>query len=62
MIKKDDKVKIVRCAEAEMYGHIVFTVVSDPWFLGHGEEVVRITSSEKDIRGGFATRCLMKVE
>jgi len=57
-IKKGDKVQIVGCAEAEKYGNIIFDVVSDPWRLGHGAEVVRITSKEKDFRGGFAVRCL----
>jgi len=54
MIKKNDRVKIVDCAEANLYGHIIFDVVSNPWQLGHGAWVTRITSDEKDITGGFA--------
>ncbi len=61
-IKNGDRVRIVDCAEAQLYGHIVFDVISDSWKLGHGTEVVRITSKEKDIRGGFSIKCLKKVE
>jgi hypothetical protein len=56
-----DKVHMVDCSEAEDYGHIEFIVVSEPWLLGHGVEVVKIHSGEKSIRGGFSTKCLRKV-
>jgi hypothetical protein len=61
-IHKNDKVKIIKCAESENWGHIIFTVISEPWLLGSGTEVVRITSEEKDIVGGFATKFLKKVK
>ncbi len=66
-IKKGDKVMIVNCAEADIYGHIVFEAISDSWFLRSspmfmGVEVIRITSDEKDIPGGFSVDCLVKVD
>ena len=62
MIKKGDKVKLYDCAEAQDYPNITFTVISDIWKLGHGREVVRITSPEKDFRGGFAIDKLRLVD
>jgi hypothetical protein len=56
-----DKVHMVDCSEAEDYGQIEFIVLSEPWLLGHGVEVVKIYSGEKLIRGGFSTKCLRKV-
>jgi hypothetical protein len=60
-IKKGDKVKLHYCAEECDYHDIVFDVISDPWDLGNGRKVVRITSPEKDFRGGFACDKLYKV-
>jgi len=56
-----DKVKLYDCAEADTYFDIVFDVVSNPWKLGHGREVVKITSPEKTFRGGFAIDKLLKI-
>lgn len=61
MIKRGDKVKIVNCAEADFYGHIIFDVISEPWALGHGAMVVKITSDEKHFSGGFSVKCLSKI-
>jgi hypothetical protein len=60
-IQNGDKVKLFNCAEAELYPNIIFDVISDPWELGHGREVIRITSKEKDFRGGFAVDKLKKI-
>ncbi len=59
-IKPGDQVKIVNCAEATMekYKDKVFTVRSEPWKLGHGEEVVLL----EGMSGGFATKCLELLE
>ena len=62
MIKKGDKVKLFDCIEANDYGDIVFSVISDPWKLWNGREVIRITSKEKDFRGGFAIDKLRLIE
>jgi len=58
-LKPGDKVKMVRCAEAELekYRDKVFTVRSETWKLGHGEEVIKL----EGIAGGFAVKCLQKV-
>ena len=60
-LKIGDKVKLFDCAEADLYPEIIFEVISDIWELGHGRKVVRITSKEKDFRGGFAVDKLKKV-
>jgi len=58
MLKPGDKVVMVNCLEAEEYAGQVWTVASEPWELGHGEEVIKLEGKA----GGFATRCLRKVE
>jgi hypothetical protein len=60
-IKKGDKVKLTNCAEANDYSNIIFECVTDSWKLGNGREVIRITSPEKDFRGGFAVNRLIKM-
>lgn len=57
--KPGDKAKMVNCAEArlEKYKDKVWEVDSEPWNLC-GSEVVLL----RGFRGGFATKCLMKVE
>jgi hypothetical protein len=61
-IKRGDKVKLINCAEADDYSDIIFECITDSWKLGNGQEVIRITSSKKDFRGGFAVNRLMKVK
>ena len=58
-LKIGDKVVMVNCAEAEMdkYKDKVFVCRSEPWKLGHGEEVILLEGKT----GGFATDCLKKV-
>jgi len=59
-LKPGDQVKMVNCCEAKMdkYKDKVFTVRSEPWKLGHGEEVVLI----EGVSGGFSTGCLERVK
>lgn len=56
-MKPGDKVEMVNCIEAADYAGQVWTVRSEPWELGHGEEVVLLEGK----RGGFMTKCLRKV-
>jgi len=41
-LKVGDRVNAVRCAEAGTPDVCGMEVVSEPWKLGHGEEVVRV--------------------
>jgi hypothetical protein len=59
-LKPGEQVVMVNCYEAMMdkYKDKVFAVRSEPWKLGHGEEVVLL----EGISGGFSTDCLKRVE
>lgn len=52
-----DQVVMENCYEARKEPARVWKVRSEPWQLGHGEEVVLLEGKS----GGFATRCLRKV-
>lgn len=41
-MKVGDKVNAIDCAEAGMPDVTGMEVISEPWMLGHGEEVVRV--------------------
>jgi len=58
-LKPGDKVKMVNCYEARLEKNQdkVWTVRSEPWKLGHGEEVILLEGKS----GGFATKFLQKV-
>lgn len=58
-LKPGDQVVMIDCYEARLdkYKDKVLTVRSEPWELGHGEEVVLLEGKS----GGFATRFLKKV-
>lgn len=58
MFNLGDKVVMVNCAEAEKYKDKVWTIGSNPWVLGCGEEVILLQGKS----GGFSTKCLRKVE
>lgn len=55
-LKPGDKVKMVRCLEAENYPDKVWITRSEPWDLC-GSEVILL----EGFRGGFATEFLQKV-
>lgn len=57
-LKIGDKVVMVNCFVARKNEGVEWTVRSDPWELGHGEEVVLLEGRS----GGFATDCLRKVD
>lgn len=52
------KVKMVNCYEAKKNPEKVWVTRSEPWELGHGEEVVLL----KGKSGGFSVNCLEVVE
>jgi len=58
-LKPKDVVVMVDCYEATMdkYKDKEFVVRSEPWKLGHGEEVVLLEGKS----GGFSTDCLKLV-
>jgi hypothetical protein len=58
IVKIGTKVKMVNCSEAETYPDKIWTTRSEPWRLGHGEEVVLLEGKA----GGFAIRCLQVVD
>ncbi|OEC87864.1 MULTISPECIES: ASCH domain-containing protein [Methanobacterium] len=58
-LKPGDIVKMIDCTESELpkYKDKQFKVRSEPWFVGHGKEVVLI----EGITGGFLVDCLEKI-
>ncbi|GIN71175.1 hypothetical protein J14TS2_16500 [Bacillus sp. J14TS2] len=51
------KVTMVNCFEAKKYPGKVWVTRSEPWKLGHGQEVVLLEGKI----GGFAVDCLEEV-
>lgn len=56
-LKPGDYVMMVNCPEATKNKGKIWRVRSDPWKLGHGEEVVLL----EGMAGGFATKYLLKM-
>ncbi len=56
-MKIGTRVKMVNCVEAQKYAGKIWITRSEPWKLGHGEEVVLLEGKS----GGFATRCLAEI-
>lgn len=52
------EVMMVNCFEAEKYEGRIWKTRSEPWVLGHGQEVVLL----EGMSGGFATNCLREVD
>ena len=57
MMKIGTVVIMVNCAEADKYKGRKWVTRSEPWTLGHGDEIVLL----EGYRGGFAVRCLQEV-
>ena len=55
---KGTVVKMVNCAEAELYPNKLWATRSEPWALGNGTVVVLLEGKA----GGFAVDCLQVVE
>ena len=56
-LKPGDQVMMINCLEARDNKDKIWLVITDPWDVC-GSEVVKI----KGKAGGFATKCLRKVE
>jgi hypothetical protein len=58
-LKIGDKVRLVRCYEADRYKDRFFTVRSEPWYICYGTvELVLL----EGLGGGYATKYLELVE
>ncbi len=57
-MKIGTKVKMINCYEATKNPDKVWVTRSEPWELGHGEEVVLL----KGKSGGFSVNCLVESE
>lgn len=57
-MKVGTKVVMIDCQEANEHKDKVWKTRSEPWLLGHGEEVVLLEGKA----GGFAVQCLRPVE